>query len=341
MLQEEATDFRGMEDWGLYEKNYFAYLRAQEKKPALLSQWNALKQTLDSERAKIYDEKLNEFQEARENFLTERASLLDLLVYLSNFKDQLKTASGYQELPGLISSIGYEKAGNQQAVAPMGRKIADEFKTKYLRELGVKTEMNFYNRYQSFMTGQITAGQMLQYLVQVGRENGKTVKLTPALKKLLGHTELLSEIKGSRLYDELQRFLPEVEASLIKTPDQRELAAEYQKLFLLKEMIELELTHEALEQYQRDPAVYLSLFGNASFRQDLAPALEFYQAALERDQSFVGKIDRSRRSRRFSHQWSRAHSERKRCGVCGGDTQDRFPRGHRKLRQGHGRRGFV
>ena len=83
VLQEEATDFRGMEDWGLYEENYFAYLRAQEKKESLLKQWSAFKQTLDSERSKIYDEKLNEFQEARENFLTERASLLDLLVYLS------------------------------------------------------------------------------------------------------------------------------------------------------------------------------------------------------------------------------------------------------------------
>ena len=291
VLQEETTDFRGMEDWGLYEQNYFAYLRAQEKKGPLLTQWNAFKQTLDTERAKIYGPKLNEFQEARENFLTERASLVDLLIYLSNFQNLLKTASGYQELPGLIASIGYEKSGKQDALVPLVRKIADEFKVKYLRGLGVKTEMNFYNRYQAFMNGQITAGQMLQYLVRVGSENGKVVKLTPALKKLLGHAELLSEIKGSRIYDELQRFLPEVEASLITTPAQREISEKYQKLFLLKEMITLELTHEALAQYQKEPDAYLDLMADPAFKQNLVPALEFYQAALGRDQAFMGRID--------------------------------------------------
>jgi hypothetical protein len=359
VLQEGSTDFRGMEDWSLYEKDYFAYLRAQEKKPALLSQWNSVKEKLDRQRSEIYDAPLSEFHEVKENFLTERASLLDLLVYLSNFKELLKTDSAvggqspfhaekvtdpFQELPGLISSIGYENSGKQEALTPLVRKIADEFKTKYLRGLGVKTEMNFYNRYQSFMTGQITAGQMLQYLVQVGRENGKTVKLTPALKKLLGHAELLSEIKGTRLYDELQRFLPEVEASLITTPAQRELAENYRKLFLLKEMIDLELTHEALAQYQKDPDAYLSLMADPSFRQDLAPATAFYQAALERDQAFMAKIDGMMEDSKQSAVAVVAggfHTnglERilKETGVSVTD-----PRTARELRQSHERRGFV
>jgi hypothetical protein len=358
VFQEETGDYRGMEDWGLYEQNYFAYLRAQEKKPALLGKWNGFKQALDSERAKVYDAKLNEFHEARENFLEERASLLDLLVYLSEFRGLLEVSqksfvipaqagiqkrgsptkafgddnktgvgsvaaeAGYKELPALIASIGYEKSGKQEALVPMVRKIADEFKVKYLRGLGVKTEMNFYNRYQAFMTGRITAGQMLQYLVEVGRENGKAVKLPAELRKLLGHTELLSQIKGSLLGDELQRFLSEVESSLIKTPAQKELALKYQHLFLLKDLINLELTHEGLAKYQseiatgaksprndmagnltHDPVIArrpkadeaisnLSkrTFNDPEFQRDLQPALEFYRAALERDQAFYENV---------------------------------------------------
>jgi cellulose synthase/poly-beta-1,6-N-acetylglucosamine synthase-like glycosyltransferase len=351
VMQEESGEYRGMEDWGLYEQNYFAYLRAQEKKAALLSRWNAFKQTLDSERAKVYDPKLNEYHEARENFLSERASLLDLLIYLSNFKNLLNKTSkssvipakagiqspakaedqlgspintfgddnrgnvrddkerkigegneaqndvnatmdvGYAELSGLIDSIGYEKSEKQNVLAPLVRKIADEFKTQYLRGLGVKAEMNFYNRYQAFMTGQITAGQMLQFMVQMGSEHGKAVKLTPALKKLLGHAELLSEIKGSRLYDELQLFLPEVEASLIKTPAQRGLADKYQKLYLLKDLISLEMTHQELSRYQKEADAYGSFMVDPAFKQDLSPALDFYQAALERDKAFMTKIE--------------------------------------------------
>ncbi|MFH1209103.1 MAG: glycosyltransferase [Candidatus Omnitrophota bacterium] len=291
VLQEDASEFRGMENWGLYEKNYSAYLQVQQKKDPLLSQWNTFKQSLDRERAKVYDSDLNEFEEVRENFLSERASLLDLLLYLSKFQNLLKTASGYQELPGLIASIGYEQSGKPEALVPLVRKIADEFKVKYLRGLGVKAEMNFYNRYQAFNTGQITAGQMLQYLVQLGSEHGKVVELTPVLKKLLGHAEILSEIKGSRLCDELESFLSEVESSLTKTPAERELSEKYQKLFLLKGMIALELTHEDLAKYQKEPDAYLSLVADPAFKQDLAPALEFYQAALERDQAFMEKID--------------------------------------------------
>ena len=290
ILQDEASEFRGMEDWGLYEKNYSAYLNAQQKKGSLLSQWSTFKQLLDRERAQAYAPSLNEFEEIRENFVSERASLLDLLLYFSKFQNLLKTASGYQELPGLIASIGYEQSGRPEALVPLVRKIADEFKVKYLRGLGVKAEMNFYNRYQAFNTGQITAGQMLQYLVQLGSEHGKVVELTPELKKLLGHTEILSEIKGSRLYDEIESFLTEVESSLTKTPAERELAGKYKKLFLLKEMITLELTHEDLAKYQKEPDAYLSLVGDPAFKQDLGPVLEFYQAALERDQAFMEKI---------------------------------------------------
>ena len=290
VFQENAGEFYGMEDWALYEKNYAAYLGAQEMKPELLRQWKAFKETLDLARATVYDPKLNEFQEAWEGYTSDKSSLLDLLLYLSEFSKLLKTNSEYQELPGLIASIGYEKSGKQSAIEPLVRQIADEFKTKYLRSLGVKTEMNFYKRYQSFMTGQMTAGQMLQYLVQLGAESGKRPRLTPALKLLLDHTQTLSEIKGSRLYDELRRFLPEVQASLLKTPEQRELAAKYQKLFLLKEMISLELTHEDLAQYEKDPEPYLALTGNASFKDGLVPALAFYRAALERDQAFYKNI---------------------------------------------------
>jgi|GEM_PF-6634077 len=291
VLQSEPSEFRGMEDWGLYERNYAAYLGAQANKDFLLNQWNTSKQTLDSERAKVYDPRLNEFEEIRENFLSERVSLLDLLIYLSKFQKLFKKDSGYQELPKLIATIGYEKSGKQEALVPMVRKIADEFKQKYLRDLGVKAEMNFYNRYQAFMTGQITAGQMLQYLVQTGSEHGKVVELTPALKKLLGHTELLSEIKGSGLSDELQSFLLEVESSLIKTPAQREMAEKYQKLLLLKELISLELTHEGLSKYQKEPDAYLGLMTDPAFERGLAPALEFYRVALARDQAFMTKIN--------------------------------------------------
>ena len=294
VLQAGDAEYRGIEDWDLYEKNYAAYLRAQQKKDGLLTLWNAEKQTLDQERASVYTPELIEFEDNWESFRSDRSSLIDLLLYLSEFagllvsRDANQTA--YVQLPQLVESIGDEKTGRSEALTPLVRKIADDFKTQYLRGMGVKTEMNFYSKYQSFMTGKITAGQMLQFLVRTGAEHGKRPKLTSELKRLLGHTELLSEIKGSQLFEELQRFLGEVEASLVKTPDQKSLAGKYRKLFLLKDMINLELSYDDLIRYQKTPDSYLALMTDPAFKVNFEPALEFYQAAIERDQAFFKNI---------------------------------------------------
>lgn len=336
VFQDRPGDFFGMEDWTLYERNYFAYQAAQDKKPELLRKLAAVTESFDRERAKVYDEKLNEFHDAWEGFLSERTSLLDLMMYLSSFQhlfdDPRKSraltlptpgfGSGYSELPQLIKSIGYEKSGKQEALAPLVRQIADGFKAKYLRQLGVKNEMNFYNRYQAFMTGKIPAGEMLRFVVDLGAQVGKRPKLTPQLRKLLGHTETLAEIKGSALYDELDRFLPQAQATLIRNKEQQALAAKYQKLFLLKQLIELELTHGQLEKLRKfetlnpklkpspndskpeDPDSSFLGFENwnldlvsdlgfrvSDFREALRPALDFYQAATERDGAFLSRIE--------------------------------------------------
>lgn len=301
VFQEETGDFFGMEDWKLYETNYAAYLAAQDRKEALLAKWKAVKQELDRERVTVYDEKLNEFHAFWDGFLAERVSLMDLMLYLVNFQPlfDAQQTPVYTELPQLIQSLGYEKTGSQEALAPQVRKIADEFKRKYLRGLGVKTEMNFYSRYQAFLNGEISAGEMLQYLVRLGSEYGKKPKLTPQLLKLLGHTETLSAIKGSVLYEELDSFIPEAEASLIQTKEQSDLAQKYRKLFLMKNLIELELTHPQLARYQKEPEAYLRLFegpgklekSDRTFEENLTPAVEFYEAALQRDQAFLGRID--------------------------------------------------
>ena len=156
--------------------------------------------------------------------------------------------------------------------------------------MDTRDQSNFYMSFQNFMTGRISAGQMLKYLVQAGSKLGFRPKLTPQMRRLLGHTEVLTEIKGSRLYEELEKFLPTAQESLVRNADERVLVEKYQKLFILEDLVKLELTHEELAAYQKDPDGCLSLLGSEDTRKEIAPALEFYDYALRRDREFYERV---------------------------------------------------
>jgi hypothetical protein len=290
IFSEKENGYYGIEDWKLYEENYRAYLRAQEGREVLEAKWKAFKTHLDESRKTVYSEKMNEFQDRWEDFRAERTSLAELLMYLVNFKKILAQDQGLPELNKLVDSVGYTASGAQEKLVPVIKTMAAEFKAKYVRGMDVKSEMNFYNRYQAFLTGQMESGQFLQYMIELGHERGFRPKLTPSIRRLLGHTETLSAIKGSELFAELQKAQETIEASLMTKPAEKEIAVKYRRLFLLQELLSLELTHETLSQYQTDPEAYLDLLGDAAFKEGLASAVEFYKLALERDLAFFKNL---------------------------------------------------
>ena len=286
IFDEQERVFSGIEDWGLYEGNYRAYLRAQDAKGAMETAWKAFKIRLDEIRKTVYSEKLNEFQDQCEAFRAERTNFSEFLMYLVNFKKTLAGDPGLSELNRLVNSVGYAASGDQEKLVPMIKAMAAEFKSKYARGLGVQDEVNFYNSYQAYLTGKLEAGKFLQRMIELGNARGFRPKLTPEMQRLLGHTETLSSIKGGRLFTELQKGLDTIERSLISKPEEETLAGKYRRLYLLRELFSLELTHEALAQYLKDPAAYRDLLEDPAFREGLAPAEEFYKLALKRDQAF-------------------------------------------------------
>ncbi len=292
ITQDGRAEFRGMEDWFLYEKNYSAYREAEGNRKRLLDLWDKTKQKLDGEQAVVYGEELKEFQKTKEEFLLDRTSLVDFLLYLSRYSGIIKSNNkNYKDLPNLLKTLGYEKSAKPEQLKTLVRQIADEFRSKYLKELGVKNEYNFYNKYQAFMTGEITAGEMLQYLVKIGAETGKQIKLTRELKKLLGNTETLSEIKGTSLSEELDLFQVEIETHLAKTAGEKNLARKYQKLFIARDIICLQAKFEDFVAYQREAKEIENIFEEEGFSNLIEPAVDFYKSALKRDEAFYQSIE--------------------------------------------------
>ncbi len=292
----DEAEFFGIEDWALYEDNYFAYLAAMQKKEKILKQLQAVRENLDKDRLKIYSARFNEFHEKLAFFQSETRYLTDFVEALRTFEETNVRLAKYPDLEKLFRSFEFEKesAKDRAGLESSLHQMAEAFKAKYLRRMETGQEMEFHKNHQAFVTGQIQPADFLQYLVETGKALGLKPKLTPAMLKLLGHSQTLAAIKGTKLFDELESLVREIENALIQKPEERELAEKYRQLNRLKNLVSLELTRHQWEEVksivqsrqsiEKPPGTLWTM--DRGLWTDFQPALEFYRLALERDQAF-------------------------------------------------------
>lgn len=294
ILNPKEAVYHGLEQWDLYEENYLAYLRAYENKDKMLQKLNTLKAQLDKRREGVYSPELNKFHQQVTAFYNNEMHLVKLLRYVRGLietrsEDFLtKVRAAYPRIAALLDSLSMEETGDDENVALAIRRMAEGFRKKYLSRLNQKQEMEFNSTYQAYQTGHMDSGAFLRFLVDMGKRLGIKARLTPLLKDILRHTRTLSMIRGTILFAELERLLFDIENGLISNEFQREIAQNYRRLRLLRDLASLEWTHDHLEEYQKDPEAYLYLLGED--RAKAYPALEFYRVALKRDQAFHEKL---------------------------------------------------
>ena len=174
--------------------------------------------------------------------------------------------------------------------------MAQGFKRKYAGQLEKKIRIGFEEKFQAFSTGQMEAGIFLTDLIHIGKSLGVKPRLTPPMRAVLEYTETLSQIKGTKLFEELESFLTKIERQLIVTAQERELAEKYKQIRLLKDLVSLELTRVQWEQIKKGPGARGKGQGNfAHTPWALDPLFEphfvFYELAEQRDQAFHKNLE--------------------------------------------------
>ncbi len=301
--------YYGIEDWNLYEENYLAYLKTMQAKPGILKKLEALKGQFDEEREKTFAPKLNEFHKHVETFREETSDLVNLLKYLN---ENIVTGGGenlsaqYPHLSALLGSLKKDPSFHDESLDVSIRKLAESFKKSYLSRLDPKAQREFNSQFQDFLTGGADSGTFLKSLLNTAAGLGVKPRLTPLMKELLGQTETLSNIKGTKLFDELEQFLDQTEQKLVTRPEEKELVKKYKELRLLKDLANLELTREGWEKVkaysierraeeQEEAADSLN-----AIRYTLSAAIAFYEVAEKRDRAFrenLGKLLKEKKAR--------------------------------------------
>ncbi|MBI3313281.1 MAG: hypothetical protein HYZ83_03520, partial [Candidatus Omnitrophica bacterium] len=333
---QSQGEYYGIENWGLYEENYAAYLKASGVKEELLENLNQIKTSLDQERKKVYSAKLSDFHNQTTSFHEERSHLVELLKYLSAMlKSEIASvvslprndnsaftekrannnstviarrpkadeaiSEKYPHLALLLESVAAEDSMKEESLDASIRHMASALKAKMSGKLNMNDEMAFHKNYQAFVTGQMEPGMYLKFLMETGEKLKLKPKLTPLMMKLLGLQQTLSMIKGTKVFDELEAFILDLENGLITTPEERQIADQYRKLGLLKDLISLEATREQVAAYQKNPEDYNAVTKESRHsepqqvlqrgEESLQAALNYYRVALERDGAFHQNLE--------------------------------------------------
>lgn len=285
------STYFGIEDWKIYQQNYNAYLQAVSLQGKVLERLENLRKSLDEKRASLYSPEFNQFHEKVSAFRDEKLDLFQFLKFLASLDKEGSriTEDRFPHLfPVFKASITEDPSQNENIDVTL-RKMADHLKKKGEGKFSAQDAKEFNEKYQNFVTAQIDSGSFLKFLVDSGKKIGVSPKLSPKMRELLGQTETLSMIKGTKLFEELETLLNDFESNYAQTPEQKELSAQYHRLLIIKDLSNLEWTRAQLDEYQKDSSSYLTMMAEGS--SDIYPALDFYRFAMERDRIFLDKID--------------------------------------------------
>ncbi len=289
------SEFFGIENWDLYQKNYSAYVAARAAEKVLKEKLSKIQSALDLERVNLYPAALNEFHQQAEGLYSEKNQLFEFLRYISRANESSPivpiTVEKFPHLKPLIDTVTQESGKDQSALDVSIKQMAEMFRKKMSTRLDKDKLMEFTRRYQNYLVGSIEPGDFLRFMVDTARGAGLSAKLTPYMQQLLGQTETLSMIKGTQLFDEIEKLNTEWEAALAPEPEQKALVRKYHRLRLLRNLVALELNRDEWNSLAKDPNPYLSMLEDT--RTQIQPALAFYQGAMERDGIFIDNLNRA------------------------------------------------
>ena len=294
VLNSQRGTYYGIEDWELYELNYAAYLRVHETREDVQQILRQFREEMDRWRRELYTPELNEFHERLQAFEEDRAHLLEFLKYLTRVNRV--PSIGYEHLAPLMESAAKDESEEEiKNINASVRSMAESFRRGYFSRIPREVQMEFNQKNQAHKTGQMEDGSFLKYIVEVGKSVGLEPKLPLLLRDLVGQAETLSMIRGTRVFDELKQYLEETENKLLGSVEQRDLADKFKKLRFLENLVKLELIRDDWEKLNASP---LPENWRTRLGDSLAPAMDYYRVALQRDAAFKRNLaDQMRREK--------------------------------------------
>jgi len=287
----------GVEEMDLYTKAWNSYKTIAKERDTFQTYLQRIEITIKTLKPKLYNPSLLSFDEKHESFLKEEVSLTDYLSILMDHKNtgKYKHLQRLKKLKNLEANIDFEKANEEQmeAIESLPQDQKTTLSPQRLSSQKWKERSGFYT-----------------HLEHVMKENADKSKY-PELFKYIRYLKKAKNIDPKAILQEQKTLEIEVFNHLAQTPDEHELVKASRNIRDLKKLLNLTLTPEEYQTYQKDPQGFAIThitgflnkkimdlkkhYENALFLEegyeDLIQHCEtFYNLTVLRDQAFISNM---------------------------------------------------
>ena len=286
--------YAGLEDWPLYEKNYVAYLAAQDAKPQALDAAARAGLALDETRARVYPPDLERLHTARsaemsgQNFAALARTLGELAARVPfEGADQKRTL--YPELARFLEASS--EIRDPDRADHFARGFGKKFLESHAARLSQEARSEFNHRWQAFVTGQEDFVFFFSFLRRFSQRENIKLEFPAFVQGWAEQADTLTSLEGSRLMAETEALADALETALAVTPAQKAMAASYRSLVRLQKLASLELSSSEYEKIQESQLRDFDVLKPGE-PELFSAALDFYAWAARRDSVFLKELEK-------------------------------------------------
>ncbi len=263
----------GIDDPVHYNANVDAYRSSISKADEYKSQLNSLKNRLASEKKKLFNPLLYNFDLQVQGYRDGHLSLGSYVEFLSR-----QTSEFSPTIETFIEAFRLESSLNFAAVEAERGQLLSEL----LAKLNASKSQTLVAASVAYRLGHISHVDFYTRLKTLCAENGIFLSRFPAMTSYLQYVLLTDRIDAENLFRDLKKMESKAYASLTRTQDEKQLIAESEKLSLTGKLLDFALTKDEWESYKEIKRENRSL--------DLTSFESFYHEAEARDRAMSDNL---------------------------------------------------
>jgi len=301
IVNENPSDFWGIEDMDVYYQNKKAFLNAIEENKRITTKLENIERWLKKKKDEIYSDNLKQMYRKTHDYDKE---ILDLLQYIEYLTAQWKALKGdlgsYPNIHALLVAVDREQKSDFRLIQSEAVRLEKELERYYKnsRDPAMKEGLEILTkRITAFRQQKIQKDKFYPWLWIEGKTtqviNGQTLwSYYPNLSIYIKHLKEMEQIQGDALFSEIDEMKKKIKEAWFENEDQKTLDRFFYQLKILNNLSKLELTREELAYYQDNQenfreVKFWDFIGNKIERFELdelfEPHQNFYAVALKRD----------------------------------------------------------
>ncbi len=234
--------FIGIDDRAHYQANIEAYKKSAPRTDRLKKEIQKSEKDLEAQKKSAFNPALAAFDDEVQQFRQNNIELGSHVQFLSKNQPDVSTP-----LEIFLEALNAEKTLNLSQVEKERAHIIGQL-LKTLKKEQV-SELVQYS--VAFRLGNIRHGDFFQYLESLCEKTGIHLSKFPAMKAYVQYVLLADNIQPELVLQEVKKLELEGYASLAKTPEEKDLVAQADYLYLAGKLVDFALTPEEWGEYKK------------------------------------------------------------------------------------------